>query len=499
MISETAAVSIAIALRSALSQELGVEPQEIGWAVQNNKDGGIGYRDIYLFDSAAGGAGYVASATNMIESLLSSAREILNKCNCDKACHSCLLDFGTQHYAEHLDRKAALDWLNEEFFSMLRVPTKFCVFEPETMNESRGVAEGMVIALQKRPIESVSFVADGNVELWEVDSWPMWSQIAKVATRGIVTNLLLTESMKNSVPWSILHSLVSKANAREAKVYVVPDSSLHVRECRIAGVISSPEQSISWGVFDQNSLSIGPGWGQGTNDWPVVKGNWPCDKREWREIKLDSVENAKPGNCNHILVYDDLDGTLKSIGGKFWDLLVGRSDWLNDYLNLGAPLQIEYCDRYLKSPLTARVLFEFLHRFSSTTMNRSQLIISTTASSQTQNSYAVYQDWRDVATQKEVLNHLFKPYFDTTVSVFSSPHELRHARFLSIDWGKGKRVSINLDQGVGFYRTEGSSTFDFTKKPNVQANNLRDLNLRVWNQSRSMPLYILPPSSFIME
>ena len=55
---EDAATSLAIALRLALCQALGIETQEIGWTVQKNREKGVGYRDIYLFDAAAGGAGY---------------------------------------------------------------------------------------------------------------------------------------------------------------------------------------------------------------------------------------------------------------------------------------------------------------------------------------------------------------------------------------------------------------------------------------------------------
>lgn len=495
-IPEAAAVSLAIALRLSLCQALGVESQEIGWSVQNNREHGIGFRDIYLFDSAAGGAGYVASAGFMIEELLSSAKEILSRCDCDKACHSCLLDFGTQYHAEHLDRKAALDWLNEDFFSSLRVPSDYCAFGATTSYEPRGVAEGMLIALQKRPIKSVSFVADGHVDLWDVDSWPLWRHLASISTpeAGVDANLILSESVKNTLPWPILHSVVSKANARQAKVYVVPDSSVRLGKCTIAGVISSPDKSITWGVFDQNSLALGSGWGQGTSDWPVVKGILGDNLAQKREINLGLVDSARPEDCTQVLVDKELDGDILNIGASFWSLLESKSSWLKQCFEHGPPISIEYCDRYVRSPLSARVLFELLKRFASTTDHKSELRVRTTASTQLQTGRSLYHDWRDDGTQKAVLQHLFQPFFTVSVTVYARPQELSHSRFLSLAWANGLRVDVNLDQGVGFYRTRTFKSFDFAETPNAQAQKLSALRLSVENQSPSMPLYVLKPN-----
>jgi hypothetical protein len=494
-IPEAAAVSLAIALRQALSKALGVESQEIGWSVQNNKEQGIGYRDIYLFDSAAGGAGYVASAGFMIEALLKTARESLAGCNCDKACHSCLLDFGTQHHAEHLDRNAALDWLNEDFFSLLRVPSDYCAFGTETQYEPRGVAEGMLIALQKRPINSVCFIAAGDVDLWDIESWALWRHFASIATPevGIDTSLFLTESAKKTLPWSILHSMVSKANARQAGVYVVPDSSVHVGKCTIAGLISSPDKTIAWGVFDQNSLALGSSWGQGTSTWPVVKGNLTNIQTAKREINLALVESERPEDCTQALVNKELDGDIANIGTSFWSLLESESSWMKRCSEQGPPVSIVYCDRYVRSPLTARVLFELLKRYASTSESRSELIIKTTESPQQLVGHALYHDWRDCGTQKDVLEHLFKQYFKVSVTVYPRPQDLSHSRFLSLTWANGLRVDVNLDQGVGFYRTKNFISFDFALTPSLQAQKLSALRLSVENQSPSMPLYVIKP------
>jgi DEAD/DEAH box helicase domain-containing protein len=103
---ETECTSIAVALRQALCELLGIETREVGWAAPSSRARtNAAARSIILYDTAAGGAGYVAVARSHLDSLLERAREIL-ACSraCDRACHGCLLSFDTQSTIEHLDR-----------------------------------------------------------------------------------------------------------------------------------------------------------------------------------------------------------------------------------------------------------------------------------------------------------------------------------------------------------------------------------------------------------
>ncbi len=494
-IPESAAISLAIAFRLVLCRELGIETQEVGWAVQANKEQGQAHRDIYLFDAASGGAGYVSHARFLLDKLFESAKVLLTNCNCDKACHACLLDFETQRHAEHLDRRAALEWLDEKFFASLRVPAEYCAFGKNTHNEVRGVAEGMLIALQRRPIQSVSFVVGGDSVHWDMDSWPLWRHLSAIATPefGIETRVLLSESTKQDLPWPLLHSLVSKADARQSKVFVLPDLTLRAGGATIAGLVKSPERTKAWGVFQDESLAMASGWGQGGGEWPVVTGEWEGRVGLSHEIDLESVERERPEDCTQVLINRELDGDIFGIGKSFWDLLTSRSSWLKKCLERGSPQSIEYNDRYIKSPLSARVLLELLRRFSATATNRTKLQIRTTASSQYQNGDAIQHDWRDSRIQADVLKGLFDPFFDVSLTVFDKSRDLNHSRYLTLLWDEGFRVDINMDQGVGFYRARPFQRFDFSMPSAAQIQKLCSLRFTVENQSPTMPLYILKP------
>lgn len=111
---ETECTSIAVALRQALAESLGIESREIGWAVPVTRTAQESAgRSIVLFDVAAGGAGYVAAAANQLPALLRRARAIVD-CprRCDRVCHACLLSFDTQNAIDHLSWKTALTVLD---------------------------------------------------------------------------------------------------------------------------------------------------------------------------------------------------------------------------------------------------------------------------------------------------------------------------------------------------------------------------------------------------
>lgn len=108
----TVATSVAVALRQALAEHIGVQSEEIGYATRKVQfDGGAHGVALVLFDRAEGGAGFTAQASKdegaVLRALVRRARTILAGCICDKACHRCLLSYDTQHDEARLNRLVA--------------------------------------------------------------------------------------------------------------------------------------------------------------------------------------------------------------------------------------------------------------------------------------------------------------------------------------------------------------------------------------------------------
>jgi DEAD/DEAH box helicase domain-containing protein len=121
---ETMATTIAVALRDALADRLGVESDEIGFGLGTWRRSGDRRYTICLFDAAVGGAGFVAELPGCLPEMLHEVRRRLSACSCQRACERCLLDSDTQHHLQHLDRHLALHFLREELLASLSVPSK---------------------------------------------------------------------------------------------------------------------------------------------------------------------------------------------------------------------------------------------------------------------------------------------------------------------------------------------------------------------------------------
>lgn len=240
-------------------------------------------------------------------------------------------------------------------------------------------------------------------------------------------------------------------------------------------------------------LAMSVTWGQGTSTWPVVKGSAGIDISRGIVLDLEAVERERPEECTQTLLGTELDGDILAIGPAFWGLLKQRSAWLRHCLEQGNPSDIEYSDRYVRCPLSARVLFEILKPFASDGSERSNLMVSTTSCSPMHNCHAFHHDWRDGTSQKAILQSVFSRYFNAKTTVVERSYQLTHARFLSLAWPNGNRVEINLDQGVGFLRTKTYKNFDFAAASEVQASKLTQVRFSVANQSNPMPIYIMKP------
>lgn len=108
---EVGTSTIAVLLRNALAESLGIERGEIGFAIQRGRYQDVVATSIIVYDRAPGGAGYVTRAAESLPRLLRDASSAASNCpaDCNAACVRCLLDYDTRQHAEKLDRHAAAE------------------------------------------------------------------------------------------------------------------------------------------------------------------------------------------------------------------------------------------------------------------------------------------------------------------------------------------------------------------------------------------------------
>jgi len=120
-----ALATLAEALALGVSLHLDIDPGEVSAGFRllpALADGDEGVAELYLFDTASGGAGYAADAGEQLQAVLDKTAELLHDCpaDCERSCTNCLRHYGNRFLHGRLDRRLALQLLR--FFRTGYVP-----------------------------------------------------------------------------------------------------------------------------------------------------------------------------------------------------------------------------------------------------------------------------------------------------------------------------------------------------------------------------------------
>ena len=120
LITQGTALSVLYALLNAMSDEMGIDINDISGTLSGSIGRGIdidmsvsGY-SLVLYDTVAGGAGHVGrlkADPEMLKKVILSAYNRMINCNCDSSCYNCLRSYSNQRIHDKLFRKLAADYL----------------------------------------------------------------------------------------------------------------------------------------------------------------------------------------------------------------------------------------------------------------------------------------------------------------------------------------------------------------------------------------------------
>lgn len=103
----------AMALGASLG--LSIDPGELssGYRLVPASENGIGAAEIYLFDTASGGAGYAFEVGLHLEAMLLHVERLLTACpgGCERSCTKCMRHYGNRFLHPRLDRRLGLQLL----------------------------------------------------------------------------------------------------------------------------------------------------------------------------------------------------------------------------------------------------------------------------------------------------------------------------------------------------------------------------------------------------
>lgn len=476
------AYSIGVALRQALANVLGIVEREIGVAAVKSRS--IGDQELYgivLYDTAAGGAGYVAALPASLRRVFERAREILT-CprSCDAACHACLLNYDTQHQMDSLNRHKALEVLNGRFLDGLALPASAQWFGPDSQAEHDTLLRAVNREMQILGSDRLRIYLAGAGADWDLIDWNLRDSLLRWAAEHKLLDLYVERGALAALPAESSNSLASLVEVASLSLYET-DKFPDPRD-RIVCEVVKANGVVRWGVESDGARTPGPEWGSTKDGARCVRcanpiaGVLPPVKL----VNASELRRLPSGSVVSLELIDEFNGDIVAFGERFWTYIASRIPALDARFNGKTPLsRISYTDRYLASPLATRLLFEVVQHVLvvSGTSNKSCALQVTTAhlsANQFSSPTRLHHDWQDSGDRIGVINALFGDIFRPCRIAVEDRQQLPHARELVLEWADGATMQIRLDHGFGYWRTTWSKQYPFAFSPIQQTSSLRN-------------------------
>ena len=475
------AVTLAFGLRTALAEELGIEESEIG--VAEGPKTPSGRMSVFLFDTAAGGAGFCGEAVERLPRLLQTVQANLLRCDCERACHKCLLSFSTQSLVDHLNRVKALAYMTNERLRAV-LPTGL----PEIAGvELQPLWEDGLDALERlvkrHPAAELRLFAHGAPASVDVATWRPVELLLTLPNvhatlefpAGVVGKLDWQQALQLSTLVAIRKiNVVERAAAPElAGQKVVAEVVLPDRVYAVCIPASAAELGQDW-LSPRNSET---GFIATSAATLVAGAGTP--------VPPAALTRAPPAAVRELRFEHQLNGALTTLGARFWKLIQTESP---DFLGTGKLREIIYTDRYLTSPASGAIIWRILRwlvenrRTDASTLMRVRTA-AIDSNRQQRRSREVSDDFPSVESQTGVLKMMHMPErlgAKCGVEIAAARQDLPHHRSLKVVRADGTTAELRLDQGMGFLKLSGS--WDDRLAVPVQADRLVKGTGEVWKQ-----------------
>ncbi len=467
--------ALVIALREALAQELGVEADEMGFAVGQSQNAlGAPAVSLFLFDRAAGGAGFAVSFEHLMRPVTRRAERILD-CQtpgCEKACAACVLTADSPDGKDDLDRTAA--------FAFLRAYLAL----PQGLSTDDRFVEGAALSLA--PLDEIDRelrrVARSGLTVFlpehsspaAMPDWPLAAQVLHWTMRGRPVRLALAPPQMGTLSPAeklALRDFVVQRGIRLATAETpVFENGAHA----LAVVAADGEPSQIWASREAEPRFPGPAWGRPVN-YPVARGNAPIAP-QFTPVDLDAL--LPPPGAQLVQIGTELDCDLATFGARASKIIVQMLSRCGGWPSVGI-VQAFYQDSYVASPLVARLLIDTMkHVFVQSGAQDAVLIVETRAprlDGRRGQPWQIGHDWRDAIDQRAVIELFGK---QSGIRVSLRQKDVPHGRYLNVKFADGSTATIVLDQGFGAWAPPQhvSVRHDFEADAVVQTNRLASVN-----------------------
>jgi DEAD/DEAH box helicase domain-containing protein len=499
--------TIAVALRKVAAQRLGIDARELGYEVARREQDGHRFLAILLFDTAAGGAGFVAQVPEHLPTLLQEVVTTCQDCprDCDKVCHGCLLSNDSQYDIDDLDRTCiapsgnAHAVLGAQFLATLQRDPAHNVYGSETAVVWRDPVEKL-IELARRGVRggpiTVTLFLDGDATQWDPIAWSGRSTIRRLRALGerLTLRMAVPKGALTGLDWQVaqqLAGLIELEQIQLVEVDALPVDDGHARWAEVSSVNATrgfastgtvPSVDTDWPAADPTELQVvGEATATPTSD----------------PLSTDALVTPLPPATVHFDLGPAAAGPARHIGKRILAALeVASPGFLEELRAKGPADRVELHDRYLRSPMVVQVAHSLLFavKDAGAIGAQTQLSVVTVAADSRRNPRDLSHDWSVPQAHETVLSALVESVHSaSTVTVVDRQDQYRtqHHRSLEFAWGD-EEWEVRFDQGFGFVKTGRSERFPFTRPEGEQITALLGPRWTLHQASRQeVPAYLI--------
>ncbi|AWB53682.1 DEAD/DEAH box helicase [Pasteurella multocida] len=458
------ATTLAVALRRALTEQLGISINEVQYSIRPIILGNESSFALQLFDTVSGGAGFSSSAPHHINKIVAKMIGIL-KCNnhCDAYCSSCLLDQDSRFDVDKLNRQDAIKWLGT-LESHLDLPE---VYKNLIINADYSAfsLKEKLMDLLNQDTSKIKFVLSSEPNDWELSISALRHQLMPLISANVEITLIIDKQNYGSEIQYFFYQL-QELGVKFGYASVNPNIVYQAKNEK--GWITLATQSLQAKVLGSNWLTSGE----------IILYSYDEPEIKYEKAKFEKWELTE--NHRPIFISDELSNKqLNYFGRGLKTLLEKQNIALKTLLDNDEIISMTYCDRYLRSPMAILLLAEVLRSFYG--KSKPQIKIRTVFSNNSSNqpSRTLKHDWQ----QKNDYEYVVKKYLTQRIespielSIENNNKALPHSRSLNLKFSSGKIAQIFFDQGMGYWglKVDGLFYFDFNRDYNEQVQRLEEV------------------------
>lgn len=465
----SAALTLAVALRDALAELIGVQSNELGCGVKPvRSDDGQRCQSIVLFDRFA--AGYASNMARYLDQLFHKARQRLDcPARCDSVCPQCILDFDQRFSAEDMDRHRALAVLSDNWLDQLQLPERYAFFGEHSRAEHRPLPDSVWQVVGRRAVDALYLYTGGSFSEWDIGPSPLRQLAYQAAAQGIRVNIVLPGNDLAAMDDSDRYLLSALADTPNIQLRTATGEPRCGNGWLLVKTVGT--EPVSWATSNADDLLFGPAWGRGQPllvRASVAATGSNASSSDFAKVDAASIRPAAIiAGDKELEVQYRLDGPVQQFGDRFWDYLSEQHAPTGELVNGDDALRrIRYQDRYLFTPISVALLGHVLYalrqrvgpeRWKTPGIEVHTLACRQQAAPRSRNK--LWSDWQDSRMRDAVLERLLQAVQATPVITVDAPAVTGHGRLLELEFAPARTLTVRLDQGFSYWRVARHSKY----------------------------------------